>query len=139
MNILRVREILREKRKQKKGWALFIDLKSAFDKINHEYLFEEMLMHGIDSNLVETIKWMYQETEFQVGDHGVKIGSGVIQGGVLSPLLFNIAFNSLLKKLKDNGMEIAAYADDLVIMENGTKNLKRAINIVEMWAEEVKM
>ena len=74
-----------------------------------------------------------------MGDHGVKIGSGVIQGGVLSPLLFNIAFNSLLKKLKDNGMEIAAYADDLVIMENGTKNLKRAINIVEMWAEEVKM
>ena len=36
-------------------------------------------------------------------------------------------------------MEIAAYADDLVIMENGYIKLNKAIDVVESWATKAKM
>ena len=36
-------------------------------------------------------------------------------------------------------MEIAAYADDLVIMENGYIKLDKAIDVVESWATKAKM
>ena len=36
-------------------------------------------------------------------------------------------------------MEIAAYADDLVIMENGYIKLNKAIETVEEWTQEAKM
>ena len=30
-------------------------------------------------------------------------------------MLFNIAFNELIKRLKEGGFDVAAYADDLVV------------------------
>ena len=43
-----------------KAWTLFIDLKSAFDNVNHEQMFEKMHDMGIDENLCNTIKWIYK-------------------------------------------------------------------------------
>ena len=42
------------------AWTLFIDLKSAFDKVNHEIMFERLTEIGIDSDLINTIKWLYR-------------------------------------------------------------------------------
>ena len=42
LNILRITEVLRSKmdnNNQNKLWTLFIDLKSAFDTVNHKLLF----------------------------------------------------------------------------------------------------
>jgi len=41
------------------------------------------------------------------------------QGGVLSPLLWNIAVNKLLRILKGGGCKVVAYADDVTIIFNG--------------------
>jgi hypothetical protein len=46
----------------------------------------------------------------------VPIGSGVIQGGVLSPALFIIMFNDLISQLDNLGFEVFAYADDLAVI-----------------------
>ncbi len=60
INILKLRDKLKERlRKGKKPWALFVDLKSAFDKVNHKYLFDQMEKYGINEQLVNTIKWVY--------------------------------------------------------------------------------
>ena len=45
LNILRITEAIRNKiaqGKQNKLWTLFIDLKSAFDTVNHDILFQKM-------------------------------------------------------------------------------------------------
>ena len=63
INILRLVEELRikiKKRKNKKLWSLFIDLKSAFDTVDHEILWRKMERLGIDQNLINTIKWFYR-------------------------------------------------------------------------------
>ena len=53
----------------------------------------------------------------------MKIGKGVIQGGVLSPTLFIIMFNDLMVSLTESGFECYAYADDLAITDEGMKQL----------------
>lgn len=40
---------------------------------------------------------------------------GVPQGCISSSILFNIYINDLIKQIKDIGLNIATYADDVVI------------------------
>ena len=63
VNILRINEYVKEqieKKKHKGLWILFIDLKSAFDTVNHKILFEKMRELEIDDSLIETIQWIYK-------------------------------------------------------------------------------
>jgi len=47
------------------------------------------------------------------------VNRGTPQGGVLSPLLRNIAINELLRILEEGGCKVVAYADDVAIIFNG--------------------
>ncbi len=63
----------------------------------------------------------------------------MIQGGVLSPSLFLINFNDLLVRLKEADLEIAAYADDLVIIGEGKRKVRKAMKIIDEWVELAQM
>jgi len=47
------------------------------------------------------------------------VNRGTPQGGVLSPILWNIAVNKLLRILEGKGCKVVAYADDVAIIFNG--------------------
>ena len=47
------------------------------------------------------------------------VRKGTLQGGILSPLLWNLAVNSLLKRLEHSGNDAIAYADDIDIAPSG--------------------
>jgi len=47
------------------------------------------------------------------------VNGGTPPGGVLSPLLWNIAVNKLLRILEGGGCKVVAYADDVAIIFNG--------------------
>lgn len=67
---------------------------------------------------------------------------GFPQGGVLSPLLWNIVVDGLLKRLEANGVFVQGYADDLAILAIGkfehtaSELLSRALGIVDKWCAE---
>ena len=61
----------------------------------------------------------------------VPIGSGVIQGGVLSPALFIIMFNDLISQLDSLGFKVFAYADDLVVIIESKQQRDTLLNIAE--------
>jgi ribonuclease HI len=48
-----------------------------------------------------------------------KATRGTPQGGVLSPLLWVLVVNTILKDLKNSGIKTVAYADDVVILARG--------------------
>ena len=80
--------------------TLLNDLKSAFDNVPHDILFERKLVDfGVNQELINTIEWLYTQTCIKSGDYNVKIGKGVIQGGVLSPTLFINMIDDLIGKL----------------------------------------
>lgn len=54
-----------------------------------------------------------------------KMESGVPQGSVLKPLLWNITFDQVLKGTMEKGCRLLAYADDTLILATG-KSVERA-------------
>ena len=72
-----------------------------------------------------------------------KIYSGCTQGGVVSPVLWNMVVNELLVILNSSGIWAQGYADYIVICTTGCKLLtaselmKNALLKVERWCRNV--
>ena len=98
-NLLRLRQRssdLKSNLKNKKGvkgYLFFIDLKNAFDNVNHETLFQKMEKAGISKEIIGTVKLIYshacirtrREERFKIN-----VNRGVLQGSIISPTLFNL-------------------------------------------------
>lgn len=69
-------------------------------------------------------------------------GSGCPQGGIISPLLWNLVVNSLLQTLSDEGFEVIGFADDVAVLVRGRflstvfDRIQRALRIVERWCRD---
>lgn len=127
-------------------WVLDADIEGAFDNISHEFLLgrinntpgKELIKQWLKAGYVENN--VFQETY-----------SGTPQGGVISPLLANIAFDGMeillsqfkkekvSKKLegtrtrKFNKYGFIRYADDFVITAETKEDLESITPIIEKW------
>ena len=122
--------------------ACFIDIKKAFDSVNHETLMNKLLSYGIPVEYVDIIRYMYANQYVNVRFKSSfsskwKINRGVRQGGVLSGLLFNIYIDSLLSnisqmkqgcKLGIHDASVIAYADDIVLLAPSLGSLQELLN-----------
>ena len=68
---------------------------------------------------------------------------GTPQGGVLSPTLWNLVIDELLKRLRREGVSNIGFADDIAVICKGKflnticETTQRALSIVEKWCKEV--
>lgn len=101
--------------------AIFVDVKSAFDSVDHALMFEALSKHGFDSILCKVIAFLYEYSSI----NGFKIGKGVIQGGKLSPILFNYLYEDIKRKvetkwlarnLDPDELHFELFADDLLVI-----------------------
>ena len=86
-----------------------IDLRNAFGEVHHSLLRRapdfHHIPHHIPHELRELILEMYRDFYVTIGTMGyttcpIKLESGVLQGDCLSPLLFNLCFNTLIQTVK---------------------------------------
>ena len=75
---------------------------------------------------------MYQESQVVIAKHSFYANLGVVQGGLLSPLLFNVYLEEALgstQKLREmvNRGDLLAFADDMLIMTNSKAEMTQAI------------
>lgn len=69
----------------------------------------------------------------------ISIKRGVLQGGVLSPFLFNTYINDLSQSLKNINAKFYLYADDLAVLVHGQKKANDVITSVLQWCKKNKM
>lgn len=130
-------------------YLLFIDFEKAFDRLQHDYIWEALRRKGIPDKLINLIKAMYDGFMCRVLHAGnlsdpLQPNAGVRQGCILSPLLFLIVIDELLSASIDSQprrgilwhpiqmehLEDLDYADDLAFMSTRHKDMQDKIDDV---------
>jgi len=93
-------------------WVVDIDLKSFFDRVNHQRLMSRLAQRVHDKPLLALIGRMLKAKVVMPDGVRVATEEGVPQGGPLSPLLSNIVLSELDEELARRGLRFVRYADD---------------------------
>ena len=131
--------------RRRQGIGVFLDIKGAFDNLDHQAAIRAMHKREMPPLF---IKWF---SHFLTNRHATvtlcgssqrrKLCRGTPQGGVLSPIIWNIVFESLLTAMSKYTF-VTGFADDGCIIVTGSnvtqlgRKLQKALNAAEQWGHE---
>ena len=142
------------KRRQNKLMYLLIDQQKVFDRLDHSYLFKILRANNLPAKFINWVELMYKDVKSKVEVNGaytntINIERSVRQGCPLSMLLFIIAAEGLLDKLRTNkntkgypitrrqykNFKVVAYADDITLIiteENDIQHINKILAIFNL-------
>ena len=151
--IVNIRWIIKKAREfQKNIYFCFIDYAKVFDCMDHTKMWKILQEMGIRNHLTCLLRSLYagQDITVRTG-HGTtdwfQIGKGVCQGCILSPCLFNLYAEYIIRNAKldeaQAGIKVARrninnlrYADDTTLMAENEEELKSLLMKVKEESEK---
>ena len=138
---------------QKNIYFCFIDYAKAFDGVDHSKLWKILQEMGIPDHLTYLLRNLYagQEATVRIG-HGttdwLKIGKGVCQICIVSPCLFNLYAEYIMRnpgleeaqagiKIAGRNLNNLRYANDTTLMAESEEELKSLLMKVKVESEKV--
>lgn len=125
----------------------FLDYEKAFDSIDRDTLWKILRNHGIPERIVNLIRNMYEKTTCRIIHDGklsdcFEIKTGVRQGCLLSPFLFILAIDWLMKettKGRRKGitwtpwtqLEDLDFADDLALLSHTQEQMQEKTEVLQ--------
>jgi hypothetical protein len=121
-----------------------LDYSKAFDSLNHNILISRLRSCRLSNSCVSWFKsYLYgglQRVRYnQVLSEALSVVTGVPEGSVFGPLLYNIYINNLLCTLPEESC--VAYADDITLIGKGKTidearaHLQTLLDIVSSWSQ----
>jgi RNA-directed DNA polymerase len=124
-----VRKVL-ELHQQGYTQVLDADIKGFFDNLPHSVIMAGVAAEVADGNILDLVERFLKAGVMEEGVFQPTTG-GTPQGGVISPLLANIALNSLDWQLHDAGYRFVRYADDFVVLCRNEVQVQEAHALVQ--------
>ena len=122
-------------------FVVYIDASKAFDRVCHSKLFNVLQAQGICPLILISLFNMYTQSVMKVRwksetSNSFTLHNVVKQGGCLSPMLFTVYFDGLIRRLEAKGIGcfigrrycgVFGYADNLALVSPTIHGLKEMI------------
>ena len=100
--------------KQRQIIITLLDLKNEFGEVDHRLLLKALEYHHIPENIKLLISEYYDDYAITIATNQYKtdpliVGKGVLQDDCLSPLLFNLVVNTLIKTVDQDRVRYGVY------------------------------
>jgi RNA-directed DNA polymerase len=141
---------------QKPKYVLDADIQKCFDEISHEKLVEKLNTFPVLERQIQA--WLKAGIMEEKATEITYPGKGTPQGGVISPLLMNVALHGMEKAAKEFAStlplknqegkalkqrtrksitSIIRYADDFVVMHENLEAIRETKTFLEEWLKPV--
>jgi len=143
-----IESIFNSIKRKKDAWILKGDLKGFFDNIKTSAIISNPAIAG-DKQIASTINNLVKSGAMTVNQELIETEKGTPQGGVISPLLANIAFNGMetmiqqwawdnRKRTGQNNsnrhvIQVTVYADDFVVVAKDRWIVEELKEIISEW------
>lgn len=152
-HILNLRQLIEKVREYNVPmYICFIDYSKAFDSVKWSWLWRILDEMGVPKHLTYIVSQLYKNSSAtvridQTMSDPLLVNSGVRQGCILSPLLFNIYGEYIIRQVlyeyeggvSINGRKISnlRYADDTVLIASSTEELESVMHRLEVESERL--
>ena len=139
--------------KQRSLVIMQLDLKNAFGEVHHNLIQSVLEYHHIPEHTKCIIKSLYTDFKTSIITSGfrtpfITVGRGVLQGDCLSPLLFNMCFNTFVQHIKAdkyrqfgftfnfmNPIHWFQFADDAAVITGQECENQHLLNRFTIWCQ----
>ena len=141
-------------REDKKSFAFFLDIQKAYDTVWHDGLWYKLWDIGVKARMWHEIKKMYMSSRSVVflegeNSNSFNVEQGMAQGCSLSPILFSVFINDLLKEVEQAELAIQLssgktiggmlFADDFVGVSDSKESLQKLIDVVYSYCSKWRL
>ena len=134
-------------------YGCLTDALKAFDTVDHNILFEKLLMRGLPSPVLHFLFGWYQSQRLRIRWNGYlsesfKVSRGVRQGGIPSLILFTLYLDDLLIELAhtnvvcywdDMLVGALAYVDDITLLAPTPSALRKLLAVCESFGTNLML
>ena len=135
--------------KNKSLYVAYMDLEKAYDRVDREAMWRVLSMYGINGQLLKAVQSLYEKSEACVRvcrEEGewFEVGVGLRQGCVMSPWLFNLFMDAVMKEVREKAGDVGVtlwderrnvewkvdwlmFADDTVLLGDSEEKLERLV------------